>query len=437
MTSPSYETRVALWSLALAAPGLGIAGWLLWRLDWPQPVRGTVIVALLATTAWLWQRLRQAVVHPLLTLVSLLDSLRAGDYSLRSTSARRGDALGEALWEINALASTLREGRLKVEEAGALLSKVLGSIDIAIFAFDDCRRLMLINPAGERLLALPCEQALGRSALDLGLEACCDADTPETLKRAFPGGSGSFELRRTNFREHGRPHELLAITDLSRALREEERQAWQRLIRVLGHELNNSLAPIRSMTATLACMIARETLPSDWREDVQGALGVIGDRAESLTRFMAGYTRLARLPPPHKRAVTLAPLLHRVARLEQRREVQIGELPEIELQADADQIEQALINLVKNAAEAALETAGGVRMRLVAQTGLARIEIEDDGPGLAKTDNLFVPFFTTKPGGSGVGLVLARQIVENHGGALELRNRVDARGCLVQVDLPV
>lgn len=436
MTSPAYEARVGLWSAALALPALALAGWLLWQLDWPTSWRAAALGTLLVVTGWLWHRLRRAVIHPLLTLVSLLDSLRAGDYSLRSTSASRGDALGEVLWEVNALASTLREERLKVEETGALLSKVLGNIDIAIFAFDDTRRLMLVNPAGERLLAMPCAQALGRTALDLGLDACCDADTPETLKRAFPGGSGSFEVRRAGFREQGRPHELLAITDLSRALREEERQAWQRLIRVLGHELNNSLAPIRSMAATLACMIAREPLPADWREDVQGALGVIGDRAESLTRFMASYTRLARLPAPNKRTVALAPLLRRVARLEQRREVAIGELAEIDVEADADQLEQALINLVKNAAEAALDTSGGVRVRLRREGGLAHVEIEDDGPGLAKTENLFVPFFTTKPGGSGVGLVLARQIVENHGGTLELRNRTDARGCLVRVDLP-
>lgn len=437
MTSPGYETRVGLWSATLAAAPLAVAGWLLWQLDWPPGWRAAALIGLLTLSAWLWQRLRRAVVHPLLTLVNLLDSLRAGDYSLRSTSARRGDALGEVLWEVNALASTLREERLKVEETGALLSKVLASVEIAIFAFDDARRLMLINPAGERLLARPCAQALGCTALELGLDACCDSDTPETLKRAFPGGSGSFEVRRAAFREKGRPHELLAITDLSRALREEERQAWQRLIRVLGHELNNSLAPIRSMAATLACMVVREPLPADWREDVRGALGVIGDRAESLTRFMASYTRLARLPPPNKRTIEPAALLRRVARLEQRREVVIEDLADIKLEADADQLEQALINLTKNAAEAALETGGGVRLRLRVIDGQACIEIEDDGPGLARTENLFVPFFTTKPGGSGVGLVLARQIVENHGGSLSLENRVDQRGCVARVELPM
>ncbi len=432
-----YELKVGLYAIALSLPGVAVASWLLWQQDWPPGTRLAAIAALLLLSGWLWRRLQRAVMHPLLTLSNLLDSLRAGDYSLRSISARRGDALGEVLFEVNALASTLREDRLRVQETGALLSKILASVEIAIFAFDDQRRLMLINPAGERLLSLSSVAAIGKSALELGLDACCDSDTPATLKRAFPGGSGSFEVRRASFREGGKPHELLAISDLSRALREEERQAWQRLIRVLGHELNNSLAPIRSMTATLAMLIAREPLPGDWREDVQGALGVIGDRAESLTRFMASYTRLARLPPPNKRRVTLAALMRRVARLEQRLSVEVCELVEVEVDADADQLEQALINLCKNAAEAALETAGGVRIRLQREPGNAIVEIEDDGPGLAKTENLFVPFFTTKPGGSGVGLVLARQIVENHGGGLSLGNREGARGCVVRVTLPI
>lgn len=437
MSRLRYELRVGLWSVLLVLPALVLACVSLWRLDGTIGLRVGAIAGLLALTGWLWRRLRREIVHPLLTLVNLLDALRAGDYSLRSISARRGDALGEVLWEVNALASTLREQRLKVEESSALLTKVLANVDIAIFALDDQRQLKLINPAGERLLALPASQALGRTARDLGLDACCEAETPTTLKTAFPGGAGSFDLRRAAFREGGRPHELLAITDLSRALREEERQAWQRLIRVLGHELNNSLAPIRSMAATLVGIVAREPLPEDWREDVQGALGIIGDRAESLTRFMSTYTRLARLPPPNKREVELSGLLRRVARLEQRRSIAIGDWPEIRLHADPDQLEQALINLTKNAAEAALETDGGVRLRLTAQHDWVQIEIEDDGPGLAKTDNLFVPFYTTKPGGSGVGLVLARQITENHGGTLTLSNRPDARGCVVVVRLPV
>ncbi len=435
MKSIRYEHRIALWMGLLVLPSILVALWLIWHTTFAVHWRLGAATTLVVATAWLASRLRRSIVHPLLTLVNLLDALRAGDYSLRSTSAKRGDALGEVLWEVNALASRLREQRLRVEEAGALLSKVLSNVDIAIFAFDDQRQLKLINAAGERLLAQGAESALGLTASELGLEDCCADEIPSTLKTTFPGGAGSFDLRRTTFREGGRPHQLLAITDLSRALREEERGAWQRLIRVLGHELNNSLAPIRSMASTLSGLVAREPLPHDWREDVLGALQIIGDRADSLTRFMAGYTRLARLPPPTKRKVSLRALLQRAARLEQRLPVVIEDGPDVTLMLDQDQIEQALINLIKNAAEAALETRGGVRARLLERIGGVRIEIDDDGKGLAKTENLFVPFFTTKPGGSGVGLVLARQIIENHAGTLALSNRLDATGCRVTIEL--
>jgi len=433
-----YELRIGLIAAVLVLPALGVALWLIARLPWSLSERVLVAATLVVISVYLWRRLLRAIMHPLLTLVNLLDSLRAGDYSLRAIAARRGDALGEVFWEVNALASTLREQRLKVEETGALLSKILASVDIAIFAFDDLRRLILINAAGERLIACAASSALGQDAHSLGLDLCYEAESPCTLKTVFPGGAGSFDLRRARFRQGGRPHELIAVTDLSRALREEERQAWQRLIRVLGHELNNSLAPIRSMAATISSMIARQPPPDDWREDVLGGLSVIGDRAESLTRFMSAYTRLARLPQPIKRSVSLTALVRRAARLEQRRQVQTADLPEIEIDADPDQIEQALINLIKNAAEASIETGGHrvcVRMRVHGQE--ISIEIEDDGPGLAKTENLFVPFFTTKPGGSGVGLVLARQIAENHGGRLSLGDRSDARGCRVTLTLPL
>lgn len=243
-------------------------------------------------------------------------------------------------------------------------------------------------------------------------------------------------MRRARFREGGLAHDLLVITDLSRALREEERLAWQRLLRVLGHELNNSLTPIRSMAGTLAKLLAAESPAADWREDASGALGVIGDRAEALARFMARYTAFARLPPPNPRAMAFAAVVRRVVQLEQRLDISAAGGPEIELTADPDQLEQALINLLNNAVDAALATSGQVQLRWSTNVESLDIEIIDDGAGLPPSENLFVPFFTTKPGGSGIGLVLARQIVEAHGGALTLENRIDARGCVARMRLP-
>src|SRR5690606_37087628 len=232
-------------------------------------------------------------------------------------------------------------------------------------------------------------------------------------------------------------NDLLTITDLSQALREEERRAWQRLIRVLGHELNNSLAPIKSMASTLADLLAREPPPPDWREDARYGLGVIADRADALARFMSGYTTLAKLPPPRKRAVDLSGLLARVRTLETRVAVRCEVSEGIHVQVDPDQLEQALINLVKNAAEASMTQGGGVSIHAQVEPHTVRIGIVDEGPGLSGSENLFVPFFTTKPGGSGIGLVLARQIVEAHGGSLVLRNRGDRSGCIAEVTLPL
>jgi len=331
----------------------------------------------------------------------------------------------------------LRDQRHKVEETSALLAKVIGATDIAIFTFDSGQRLRLINPAGEHLLARPAAELLGRTADELGIADCLENDDTHIRKRAFPGGAGRFEVRRARFREGGKPHELLVVADLSRALREEERAAWQRLLRVLGHELNNSLTPIRSMTGTLAKLLAQQPPPPDWREDVGGGLAVIGDRAEALTRFMAGYTALARLPPPNKRDFEIGELVRRVARLEQRLAVTVADAPPLHVNADPDQIEQALINLIKNAADATLPLREGVRARWRAERDVAHIEIEDDGPGLGTTENLFTPFYTTKPGGSGIGLVLARQIAEAHGGALTLESRAKARGCVAHLSLPL
>ncbi len=436
----SYESAILLAALSVVVPMLGVVLLLVYSASAREHWIVLLVIALVVSLV-LALRLRARVVFPLYTLSNLLEALREGDYSLRGSRARRGDAIGEVVWEVNALSQTLREQRLRVEETMALLSKVVAEIDISVFAFDANQHLRLINPAGARLLGLHPRDAEGRSAESLGLLDCLAIEGARTVRRSFPGGEGRFDVRRSRFREGGLPHELVVVTDLSRALREEERQAWQRLIRVLGHELNNSLAPIKSMAGTLRALTARDPLPEDWRDDLSTGLNLIGDRAEALTRFMLGYTTLARLPPPAKRATDISALLGRVAQLQQGVRVicDCDPVRDVVVEVDPDQIEQALINLLKNAAEA-MQQQGEVRVvARIDHDGAGNdrhaliIEIIDRGPGLAATDNLFVPFFTTKPGGSGIGLVLARQIAEGHGGTLTLENRRDATGCVARM----
>ncbi len=431
-----HERRILLLALACGFPGTLVAIILLWTGDFTPKAQWTL--AAVIGLCWLGfaGAAQGSVVRPLQTLSNLLAALREGDYSIRARGARRDDALGDVLTEVNALGETLHTQRLGAVEAALLLRTVMTEIDVAIFTFDGERRLRLVNRAGERLLAQPTERLLGRRASELGLAECLEGEVPRTAQMVFPGGIGRWGISRSTFREEGMRHQLLVMADLSRALREEERQAWQRLLRVLGHELNNSLAPIRSIAGSLESLIGREPLPADWQEDVKGGLAVISSRAEALTRFMQAYSRLARLPQPKFQPVDLGACIHRVASLEARIPIRVTAGPALTLQADPDQIEQLLINLLKNAVDAALEAGGGVEVSWTRVAGFVDIVIEDEGPGLPSTANLFVPFFTTKPGGSGIGLVLSRQIAEAHGGSLALHNRGTARGCEARLRLP-
>jgi nitrogen fixation/metabolism regulation signal transduction histidine kinase len=436
----SHEQRVLLMALLAGIPGILVA--LIFLFTGGLSAKAQWTLAFFIVSLWLGFAfaVQGTVVRPLQTLSNILASLREEDFSFRARGAREDDALGMALVEANALASTLRAQRLGALEATALLPKVMEEIDVAVFTFDGERRLRLVNRTGERILAWPAERLLGRRADELGLVDVLRDDSPRIVEAAFPGAMGRWEVRRSTFRQGGLPHALLVLSDVSRALRDEERQAWQRLIRVLGHELNNSLAPIKSIAGSLESLLARDTRPPDLDEDVRRGLAVIGSRAEALSRFMEAYSRLARLPPPELQPVEIGPVIRRVAGLITRVPVTLAAGPEVTIRADTDQLEQLLINLLRNAADASFETGGSVRVGWRRANRAAHhldVFVEDEGPGLSNTTNLFVPFFTTKPGGSGIGLVLSRQIAEAHGGTLTLENRHPERGCRAHLRLPL
>ena len=433
----THDRRIWLLALLAALPAAATALGILWLGDYTPKVRWTLTVIIVLAWIGFVQALRERVVRPLQTVSNLLAAMREEDFSIRARGARHDDPLGEVLLEVNALAETLREQRLGALEATALLSKVMAEIAVAVFAFDDAGSLRLVNRFGERLLGQPEPRLLGRRAEELGLAPFLEVQTAQILDASFPGGSGRWEVRRSLFRQGGVPHQLLVLADVSRPLREEERQAWQRLIRVLGHELNNSLAPIQSIAGSLQRLAGENEPPADWREDLRRGLSVIASRTEALSRFTTAYTKLARLPPPRLAPVAVDALLHRVASLETRLAVGVIPGPGVTVPADVDQVEQLLINLVRNAVDAALETQGGAAAGWKRGRGQLEIWVADDGPGLPNTTNLFVPFFTTKPEGSGIGLVLSRQIAEAHGGSLTLENRRGRRGCIARLTLPL
>jgi nitrogen fixation/metabolism regulation signal transduction histidine kinase len=448
-----FERRVILFTFLLIAPGLLVSAILIWLLPWSVESKIALFVAELLVCLLLGLALHEHIIRPLQTLANVVGALREEDYSFRARNAVPNDALGELSLELNALADLLSQHRTGAMEAAALLQRVVEEVDIPIFAFDPANALRLVNSAGEKLLHQSSSQLFGRSASQLGLQDCLTSENESLVSLALGGGARWF-VRRSSFRQQGIPHTLVVLPDVSRALREEERRAWQRLIRVIGHELNNSLAPIKSIAGTLNARLDDTDLESSQRQDFARGLGIIETRAASLNRFLQAYRQLAQMPSPVLRECSIADLIRRAASLETRAEIAVAQGSDVRLMADADQLEQMLINLLHNAADAVLESHANGNQTPSAASALSKaspqihirwtrsanqlvLTIEDSGPGLMNPSNTFVPFYTTKPEGSGIGLVLSRQIAEAHGGSLELSNRSGERGCVVRVSLPI
>ncbi len=446
-----YENRISLYSFLVALPGLAVSGVLVWMQPWALESR----LALLGAELFVWWllalALQEQTTRPLQTLANVIGSLREEDYSFRARNAVSEDALGELSLEVNALADMLSDQKVRAIEATALLQRVVDEIDAPLFAFDPNSVLRLVNPAGEHLMRQMRFRMVGRTAAELNLEPFLTSDNESVVELNLTDSQARWLLRRSSFRQNGVPHTLVVLSDVSRALREEERRAWQRLIRVLGHELSNSLAPIKSIAGSLGSRVSSIPMEAEVKSDLQRGLEIIEARSASLHRFLEAYRRLAQMPAPVLREVRLAPLIDRAAGLETRIKVCVQPGPDIVFQADPDQLEQMLINLLRNATDAVLESTTTssevqsdapqperkeVEVQWNADPEEVVLTINDNGPGLLNPANVFTPFYTTKPNGSGVGLVLSRQIAEAHGGRIEIGNRIGVRGCAVRVVLP-
>jgi two-component system nitrogen regulation sensor histidine kinase NtrY len=428
--------RAWLYCLLLTLPALALAAVFLYQKDISPAPALLLIGCLLLYLLIIAAALIEGLIRPLQTLSNVVSSLREGDYSFRARGAGTADAFGELAGEVNALADLLQKQRVRSLEATALLARILEVMHAPLFAFDRENLLQLVNNAGVKLLALPHARCFGHTARELGLEELLAA--PDQSIHSFGAKSTRWLLRKAVFRQDGVPHTLLLLADVSLPLQEEEQIAWKRLIRVLGHELSNSLAPIKSIAGSLLARVDSMQGEDATLHDFRRGLGVVESRADGLHRFVQSYRLLAQLPPPRLKPVALGALLERVVLLEQRLPVLLEPGPPIVLDADPDQLEQMFINLLANAVDASRANGSEpVRTSWRLDDSSLFVTIEDRGMGIANAENLFVPFYTTKPAGSGVGLALAQQIARAHGGEIALVNREDSEGARATIRLPL
>lgn len=399
--------------------GAGDAGLSAWHL--------VALAAAGALGVWLERRASR----PLSTAATLLDALRHGDYAHRArVDALRGPSAA-LLSEVNELAEHLERERLRRQETQALLDALIERVDVALLAFDAAELLVWWNPAAQGVLRSRLRR--GATADSLGALGLLSGPSERSVTLEGAAGAEAFELRRGVFHRAGERYHFVLLTSAQRMRREEERAAWERLVRVLGHEVNSTLTPIHSLAGTCLSLLAERP---DAAPQLERALRAIEHRAHGLSRFIADYARLARLPEPQLSRLRLSACLPRLIALDERCPVRLVARSPVEVLADPVLLEQALTNLLKNAVDASVETGGTVSVDWQSGEAEVVLSISDEGAGIANPDNLFVPLFTTKKGGSGVGLVLARNIIEAHGGQLSLTNRSRVRGAVAKVTLP-
>tara|TARA_R110001592_G_scaffold1277_4_gene7517 strand:- start:1433 stop:2800 length:1368 start_codon:yes stop_codon:yes gene_type:complete len=432
----SIERQLTLLTLLANLIPSSLVVFLLFYFEVSAYLIGIVVFLLLFLTLYCVSSVWRQSQYQFRSLHNLLEAIVQGDYSFRG-SRRFGDsAFGALISTINDLANTLYKQRLKSEESQLLVKKVVDQIDVAIIAWDQRQTIQLINPAARRLLNFP-EDQLGKLLLPPLLDFANELKVGETQVQElqFQEVRGRYRLHLERFITDGDTHNLLFLTNLSSILRLEERRAWRNLVRVLSHEINNSLSPLKSFSATLNTQIQKRETDAELKRELTEGMNIIGHRADSLAKFVQRYYEIAKLPEPDRKATDFQQCLAGLSKLFPGNEIRF-EGKQVTLAIDQAQIEQVIINLIKNAVEAAA-SGSLVEVQWLAHGSALVVRVIDNGSGIQNIENIFTPFYTTKASGSGIGLVLCQQIVEAHDGDLSLANRQDGQGCVATIRLPL
>lgn len=429
-----FSTKIYTLVLAASLPSYVVAIVLLWQIDYSAYAKFFFTTLLSLSVFGIALLVRQQLKYQFQTLSNLVEAIRGGDFTLRGKARNEDDALAELTGQINLLSSSLSEQRIASEEAYRLLDKAIAHINVAIFAFDINEKITLVNPAAGRLFACDFNMLFGQKADELGLAEFLVGEQSQLKEHIFPGGSGRWQIRLDSYRDKGIQSKLLFITDLKAVLREEELKAWKNLIKVISHEVNNSLYPISSISQTLSHLANNVSDEFEAKQDVVDGLKVIGERANNLTGFIKRYAQVAKLPEPHKQLFTIAQLSAHIVLLKTHaNEITLNDECDLAMEvfADLSMFEQVMINLLKNA----LEAGSPVVFSWGENEHAKWFHISDNGSGIKNPANLFVPFYSTKPSGSGIGLVLCQQIIDKHNGTISIQNKEEG-GCVVKITIP-
>jgi nitrogen fixation/metabolism regulation signal transduction histidine kinase len=439
---PGVATESRLfWRAMSGLIPVGALLYLFW-VDWPitQPLKIALSAGAVFWIIGIALSIRHTFVHQMRTLNTLIEAIRSEDYSLRGTIARETGDLAELFQQINSLTDELQQSRQDSKELRGLLERIITQFNVAVVAYDGSERIVLANHLTEKLLQVESSVMIGKPIKYYQLDRILPAQNSHLLEYAFPGARGRWQVSRQTYIHDGKQGNLLFITDLEQVLSEQEIKAWQRLIRVVAHEVNNSLTPIMSLCQTLSSILGKQVAKSDvpYQDDLQEGLGVINERARNLKNFISDYARIAHLPDAQKKRFDLLALIARILTIYKEDHIElVTEQTAVPVFGDQTQIEQVLINLIKNAIEANADKTKTVVIQVGCSATTCRIDISDQGSGISNQANLFVPFYTTKPQGAGIGLALARRIVAAHNGDLQLQNRDDASGAVATLTLPL